>query len=85
MVIASASPLKVGDIVELLPTNNRNRQLRSQEKKIAWTVLVSQAWPQCFGGREAILIESTRDEKHSRWVEPKDITLLSYAESSFRD
>ena len=85
MVIASASPIKVGDIVELLPTNNRNRQLRSQEKKIAWEVVVATAWPQCFGGKEGILIECTKDKKHSRWVEPTDITLLSYAESRFRD
>jgi len=30
---------RVGDIVELLPTNNRNRQLRSQENKHFWEVL----------------------------------------------
>ena len=81
---ASANPLKEGDIVELLPTNNRNRQLRNQEKKIAWTVLVACAWPQCFGGKQVILIESTKDEKHSRWVEPQDISLLEYAEARFR-
>tara|TARA_B100001245_G_scaffold136354_1_gene101280 strand:- start:14585 stop:14821 length:237 start_codon:yes stop_codon:yes gene_type:complete len=77
--------IKQGDIVELLPTNNRNRQLRTQEKKIAWTVIVPAAWPQCFGGKEGILIESHKDRKHSRWVEPKDITLLEYAENGFRE
>ena len=84
MVIASASPIKIDDIVELLPTTEENRQLR-KEKKIAWTVVVAAAWPQCFGGKEGVLIECTRDKKHNRWVEPADITLLSYAESRFRD
>ena len=28
--------IKVGDIVELLPTNNRNRQLRAQDGKMIW-------------------------------------------------
>ena len=31
--------IKVGDIVELQPTNQRNRQLRSQENKHFWEVL----------------------------------------------
>ena len=85
MIIENASPIKTGDIVELLPTNQENRVLLSDEKKFAWTVIVPQAWPRCFGGKEGILIECTKDKKHSLWVEPADITLLLYAESRFRD
>ena len=50
MVIYSTSDkIKVGDIVELQPTNQRNRQLRSQEKKYLWEVL--QICPViCFNG-----------------------------------
>ena len=48
--------IKVGDIVELLPTNNRNRQLRVQEKKYDWKV-IEIGTPQCYVGKLAYLIE----------------------------
>ena len=44
--------IKVGDIVELLPTNQRNRQLRSQEKKYDWKV-IEIGTPQCYFGELA--------------------------------
>ena len=39
--------IKVGDIVELLPTNNRNRQLRAQDQKLIWEVIKVDR-PQCL-------------------------------------
>ena len=70
--------IKVGDIVELLPTNNRNRQLRAQEKKYDWKVLEI-GTPQCYVGKLAYLIE--HDMNHSRWVLPEDIAIKYYKES----
>ena len=69
---------KVGDIVELLPTNNRNRQLRSQEKKHHWKV-IKIGTPQCYNGNLAYLIEY--DINHSRWVLPEDVVIRYYKES----
>ena len=70
--------IKVGDIVELLPSNNRNRQLRSQENKYYWKVLEI-GTPQCYFGKLAFLIEY--DMNHSRWVLPEDIAIKYYKES----
>ena len=47
--------IKVGDIVELQPTNQRNRQLRSQDKKHIWEVVKIDT-PQCFNGTVGFLI-----------------------------
>ena len=70
--------IKVGDIVELLPTNNRNRQLRAQEKKYDWKV-IEIGTPQCYFGELAYHIEY--DVNHSRWVLPEDIAIKYYKES----
>ena len=70
--------IKVGDIVELLPTNARNRQLRSQEKKYDWRVLEI-GTPQCYFGKLAFLI--AYDINHSRWVLPEDVAIKIYRES----
>ena len=71
------SKIKVGDIVELLPSNQRNRQLRSQEGKYYWRVSEI-GTPQCFFGKLAFLIEF--DINHSRWVLPEDVKLKYYRE-----
>ena len=71
------SNIKVGDIVELLPSNQRTRQLRSQEGKYYWRVLEI-GTPQCFFGELAFHIEF--DINHSRWVLPDDVELKYYRE-----
>jgi hypothetical protein len=82
MVVFSASPsnsIKVGDIVELLPTNNRNRQLRLQDKKIYWKVL--QIRPViCFDGEIGYDIEAIGTE-HTRWVTRDDIKIDTFREN----
>ena len=72
------SQVKVGDIVELLPSNQRNRQLRSQEGKYYWRVLEI-GTPQCFFGELAYHIEF--DVNHSRWVLPEDVQIKYYREN----
>ena len=69
--------IKTGDIVELLGTNQRNRQLRSQEKKYYWKVLKI-GTPQCYFGKLAYLIEY--DINHSRWVLPEEVAIKAYRE-----
>ena len=69
-----------GDVVELLPSNNRNRQLRAQEGKHIWKV-IKVDHPQCMGGALGFLIESTKDPEHSRWVPESDIIVLEYKEN----
>lgn len=73
--------IKVGDKVELLPTNQRNRQLRKQQGKHEWTVLKINPSAQCFNGKEAIAIESLIDSSHWRWVERTDIKLIEFKEN----
>ena len=70
--------IKEGDIVELLPTDNRNRQLRSQEKKYDWEVLTV-GTPQCLAGRLGFFIKHLGSD-HTRWVAESDITLRTYKE-----
>ena len=72
---------KPGDIVELQPTNQRNRQLRRQEGKRMWKVIKIDPETICFGKQEGILIESVIDRKHYRWVQRDDILLLQYEEN----
>ena len=72
------SPVKVGDIVELMPTNQRNRQLRSQEGKYDWRV-IEIGTPQCYFGKLAYHIEF--DVNHSRWVLPDEVQIKYYRES----
>ena len=73
--------LEVGDIVELMPTNNRNRQLRAQDGKYEWEVLTIDPETICFGKKEGILIRSNIDRKHERWVERNDIKLIEFREN----
>ena len=70
--------IKVGDIVELLPSTDRNRQLRSRQNMYYWKVLET-GTPQCYLGKFAYLIE--HDMNHSRWVLPEDIAIKYYKES----
>ena len=69
-----------GDIVELMPTNNRNRQLRSQEGKHIWKVLKID-YPVCTRPHLGYLIQSTKDPSHDRWVLAEDILVLEYKEN----
>ena len=72
---------KVGDIVELLPTNQRNRQLRKQNGKWEWVIIKIDPNTICFNKQEGILIESTIDHKHTRWVQRQDIELIEFREN----
>ena len=65
--------IRVGDIVELLPTNNRNRQLRAQDSKMIWEVIKVDR-PQCLNRRLGYFIE--HKDGHTRWVEPDEVLLL---------
>jgi|TARA_B110001454_G_scaffold153085_1_gene142418 hypothetical protein len=73
--------IKIGDIVELLPTNNRNRQLRSQNGKYEWVVIKIDPETICFNNQEGILIQSIIDRKHDRWVQREDIQLTKFREN----
>jgi hypothetical protein len=72
--------IKVGDIVELMPTNNRNRQLRNQEKKYHWRVVKIDPETICFGRNEGILIEHI-GSSHDRWVQRDDIEVVEFREN----
>ena len=70
---------KVGDIVELLPSNNRNRQLRSQENKHIWEVV--QIKPvMCFGGDLGFDIKHV-GSNHTRWVKADEIQISEFREN----
>jgi hypothetical protein len=69
-----------GDIVELMPTNNRNRQLRAQEGKHIWKVLKVD-YPICTRPDQGFLIQSTKDPSHERWVFESDILVIQYKEN----
>ena len=66
----------MGDIVELLATNNRNRQLRAQDGKMIWEVIKVDR-PQCLNNRLGYFIE--HKDGHTRWVEPDEVVLLQPA------
>ena len=72
--------IKVGDIVELQPTNQRNRQLRSQDKKHIWEVVKIDT-PQCFKGDVGFLI--LHQSGHERWVQADDIKLRTFRENRY--
>jgi len=80
-VPTSITQVKPGDIVELLPTNQRNRQLRKQEGKFEWRVLRIEPETKCFGDKEGIAIESLVDSKHWRWVQRDDIKVITFKEN----
>ena len=65
--------IRVGDIVELLPINNRNRQLRAQDSKIIWEVIKVDR-PQCLNKRLGYFIE--HKDGHTRWVDREEVLLL---------
>ena len=72
--------ITVGDIVELLPSNNRNRQLRSQDgKHICKVVKIEEA--QCTAPDLGFLIQSIKDPSHDRWVLQEEIFVLEYKEN----
>ena len=74
--------IKPGDTVELLPTNQRNRQLRKQEGKMDWKVLEINPNTICFNHQEGILIQSIRESDHTRWVQRGDTVLKEYRENA---
>ena len=67
--------------MELQPTNQRNRQLRSQEKKWEWVIIKIDPETICFKKEEGILIQSVIDPKHDRWVQRNDIKLIEFKEN----
>jgi hypothetical protein len=71
--------IKEGDLVELLPTDNRNRQLRMQEKKYDWEVLTV-GTPQCLSGRLGYFIKHIGSD-HTRWVSENDIKIRVFKEN----
>ena len=73
--------LKVGDIVELLPTNQRNRQLRKQNGKWEWEIIKIAPSTICFNKQEGILIQSVLDRKHDRWVQREDVQISEFREN----
>ena len=72
---------KIGDIVELLPTNNRNRQLRSQENKHFWEVLTVDK-PIYLKGDLGFMIKHVGSD-HTRWVTAEDIKITQYQENTY--
>ena len=72
---------KVGDIVELLPNNNRNRQLRSQENKHIWEVLTVDT-PIYLKGDMGFLIKHV-GSNHTRWVTADDIEIHEFRENTY--
>ena len=72
--------LKTGDIVELQPTNNRNRQLINQDKKRIWEVLKTSAQVQALGNGPGVLILH-RITQHERWVPDDDIAISDYVDN----
>ena len=72
---------KVGDIVELLPNNNRNRQLRSQENKHIWEVLTVDT-PIYLKGDMGFLIKHV-GTNHTRWVTTEDIKIHEFRENTY--
>jgi len=75
--------LKTGDIVELQPTDNRNRQLINEDKKRIWEVLKTSAQVQGLGNGPGVLILH-RVTKHERWVPEDDIVIIDYVETQER-
>ena len=73
--------IKVGDVVELQPTDNRNRQLRAQEGKYDWEVLTV-GTPQCLAGRLGFFIKHL-GSAHTRWVSENDIKLHEFRENTY--
>ena len=72
---------KVGDIVELLPTNNRNRQLRSQENKHFWEVLQVDK-PIYLKGDLGFMLKHV-GSNHTRWAAADDIKIHEYKENTY--
>ena len=72
---------KVGDIVELLPTNNRNRQLRSQENKHFWEVLQVDK-PIYLKGDVGFMLKAV-GSTHTRWASADDIKIHEFRENTY--
>ena len=72
---------KVGDIVELLPTNNRNRQLRSQENKHFWEVLTVDK-PIYLKGDLGFMLKHV-GSTHTRWATADDIKIHEFKENTY--
>ena len=73
--------IKVGDIVEFQPTNQSNRQLRSQENKHFWEVLTVDT-PIYLKGDLGFMIKHVGSD-HTRWVTADDIEITTYQENTY--
>lgn len=72
--------IKIGDIVELQPTDNRNRQLINQDRKRIWEVVKTSPSVQALGGDPGVLILH-RTTQHERWVPDDDIAISDYVDN----
>ena len=72
---------KVGDIVELLPTNNRNRQLRSQENKHFWEVIKVDT-PIYLQGDVGFMLKAV-GSSHTRWATADDLKITEFRENTY--
>ena len=64
--------IAIGDIVELLPINNRARQLRKEHGFIEWEVVEIRENLPAFGGNRGFDIKALGSSK-SRWVTEDEI------------
>ena len=74
----------VGDIVELLPINNRARQLRKEHGFIEWEVVEIRENLQAFDGKRGFDIKDLGSSK-SRWVTEDEIKIVTFRENRDRN
>ena len=74
----------VGDIVELLPINNRARQLRKEHGFIEWEVVEIRENLQAFDGKRGFDIKALGSSK-SRWVTEDEIKIVTFRENRDRN
>lgn len=72
--------IAIGDIVELLPINNRARQLRKEHGFIEWEVVEIRENLPVFGGNRGFDIKALGSSK-SRWVTEDAIKIVTLREN----
>jgi hypothetical protein len=76
--------IMIGDIVELLPINNRARQLRKQHGFIEWEVVGIREKVICLDGQRGFDIKALGSSK-SRWVTEDEIEIVTFRENRDRN
>ena len=74
----------IGDIVELLPINNRARQLRKEHGFIEWEVVEIRENLQAFDGKRGFDIKAL-GASNSRWVTEDEIKIVTFRENRDRN